>query len=99
MEICTAASTVTAGLSGDAEVVTVAAATSTTARIVAGSAAAAADVAEGTGSVADTKLFQCLFKLVSVFFGKLVFLFLIFLCHVHGFLAKIELFLCPRRHR
>ncbi len=48
----------TAGLSGDAEVVNVAAGTSTTARTEAGSAAAAADVAGGAGlgSGADTKL-------------------------------------------
>ncbi len=59
-KVGTAASTVTAGLSGDAEVVTVAAGTSTTARIVAGSAAAAAAAVvaggAGSGSGADTKL-------------------------------------------
>ncbi len=72
--MCTAASTVTAGLSGDAAVVTVAAATSTTARIVAGSAAAAADVAGGAGSVADIKLIHAYsnsfrhFFLVNCFF-------------------------------
>ncbi len=55
-DICTAANTATAGLSGDAVVATVAAATNTTARTMADSAAAAVDVAEGVGSAADTKL-------------------------------------------
>jgi hypothetical protein len=58
MEMRTAASTMTAGLSGDAEVVNAAADTSTTARTEAGSATATADVAgrAGMGSGADTKL-------------------------------------------
>jgi hypothetical protein len=56
MVVRTAASTMTAGLSGDAEVVIAAADTSTTARTEAGSAAAEADVAGGAGldSGADT---------------------------------------------
>ncbi len=55
-DICTAANTATAGLSGDAVVATVEVSTNTTARTIADSAAAAADVEEGVGSAADTKL-------------------------------------------
>jgi hypothetical protein len=53
-DICTAAASVTAGLSGDAEVATVAVATSTMVRIMADSAAAAADVVGWVGLAADT---------------------------------------------
>ncbi len=53
-DLCTSAASVTAGHSGDSEVVTVAAATSTTARITADSAAVGADVAGLVGSAADT---------------------------------------------
>jgi hypothetical protein len=52
--LCTAKASVTAGHLWDAEVVMVAAATNTTVRTMADSAAAAADVAEGVGTAADT---------------------------------------------
>ncbi len=61
MGICTAASTMTAGISEARVVVMAAAATSTTARIAAGMAAAAADAADGAGSAVDTKCFLLLF--------------------------------------
>ncbi len=57
MGICTAASTVMAGISGAGVVVMAAAATISTARIAAGTAAAAAVAADGAGSAADSKLF------------------------------------------
>jgi hypothetical protein len=58
MGICTAASTVMAGISGAGVVVMAAAATSITAKIAAGTAAAAAVAADGAGSAVDSRVFS-----------------------------------------
>jgi hypothetical protein len=88
-DICTAANTATAGLSGDAAVATVAAATNTTARIMADSAAAAAEVAEGVGSAADTSLVYCQSTCLLFIFGMLASFFFLFF-YVLGTLPKLN---------